>query len=49
VALEPALAGVAEALGSLAEFVGATEVTLARVTPARLRAPLRKALAGARP
>ncbi len=37
VALEPALAGVAEALGSLAEFVGATSVTLGRVTPAGLK------------
>jgi uncharacterized protein YcaQ len=39
------LAGVTAALGSLATFVGATAVTLGRVTPARLRPPLARALA----
>jgi uncharacterized protein YcaQ len=34
------LAGVADALGSLATFVGAGAVELGRVTPPRLRAPL---------
>ena len=38
------LAGVAEALASLATFVGADEATLRRVTPHRLREPLRRAL-----
>jgi hypothetical protein len=40
--LDPAgaMRGVAEALASLAEFVGAHEVVLRRVTPQRLRAPL---------
>jgi uncharacterized protein len=41
-----ALSGVAETLGSLATFVGADEVTLRRVTPNRLRAPLSKSLRG---
>ncbi len=41
---EAALAGVADALGSLAVFVGGDEVTLRRVTPRRLRAPLARAL-----
>jgi uncharacterized protein YcaQ len=41
---DAALAGVAEAARSLARFVGADEVTLGRVTPGRLRAPLARAL-----
>ncbi len=40
-------AGLGEALGSLAAFVGADEVALRRVTPHRLRAPLARALRGA--
>lgn len=44
---DEALAGVAEALGSLATFVGADDVVLRRVTPHRLRAPLARALGGA--
>jgi uncharacterized protein YcaQ len=47
VALEPALAGVGETLASLAAFVGAERVTLGRVSPAALAAPLRRAVAGA--
>lgn len=39
-----ALAGVGESLRSLAEFVGADRVTVGRVTPSRLAAPLRRAL-----
>jgi uncharacterized protein len=39
-----ALAAVAEALASLAEFVGAGSVTIGRVTPARLRAPLSRSI-----
>lgn len=46
-ALEPALAGLAEALASLARFTGAADMRLGRVTPARLTAPLRRALAAA--
>ena len=42
--VEPALAGIAEAVHSLAAFVGADRVTLGRVAPARLRAPLARAL-----
>ncbi len=38
------LAGLAEAVGSLARFLGAERVTLGRVTPSRLRAPLARAL-----
>jgi uncharacterized protein YcaQ len=41
---DAALAGLADALGSLATFVGATEVTLGRVTPDRLRSPLAREL-----
>jgi hypothetical protein len=41
---EEALAGLAEALGSLAAFVGAATLALRRVTPHRLRAPLARAL-----
>jgi uncharacterized protein YcaQ len=39
-----ALAGLAETLGSLARFLGAGRVTIERVTPARLRAPLADAV-----
>jgi uncharacterized protein YcaQ len=46
--LDAALAGVAEALGSLATFVGADEVRLRRVTPHRVRAPLARALRSGR-
>ena len=45
VALEPALAGVGEALASLAAFVGAKRVTLARASPAKLAKPLHRAVA----
>jgi uncharacterized protein YcaQ len=38
------LAGLADALASLAHFVGADDITLRRVTPHRLRAPLARAL-----
>ena len=41
---ETALRGLADALGSLAAFVDATEIRLGRVTPPRLRAPLALAL-----
>jgi hypothetical protein len=41
-----ALAGLAEALRSLAAFVGADATTLGRVTPRRLRAPLGRQLEG---
>jgi hypothetical protein len=41
---DEALAGVADALASLAVFVGADAVRLRRVTPPRLRAPLARAL-----
>jgi hypothetical protein len=47
VALEPALAGVGGALASLAAFVGATSVTLGRVSPAKLAPALRAARAAA--
>jgi uncharacterized protein YcaQ len=43
---DDALAGLAQALGSLATFAGADDMTLARVTPRRLRAPLARALGG---
>jgi hypothetical protein len=46
---EAALAGLAESLGSLATFVGATRITLGRVAPARLKAPLARALRDAPP
>jgi hypothetical protein len=39
-----ALVELAEALRSLASFLGAPRVTLGRVTPSRLRAPLARAL-----
>jgi uncharacterized protein YcaQ len=42
---DAALAGIAEALRSLATFVGADHVTLGRVFPASFTAPLRRALA----
>ncbi len=47
-ALDPdaALAGLAEALGSLATFAGADRVTLGRVAPRRLRASLARRLRG---
>jgi len=45
---DAALAGLASALGSLAAFVGAERVTLDRAAPARLRAPLARALKAAR-
>ena len=41
---DAALAGTADALCSLARFVGAGDVKLGRVTPGRLRAPLARAL-----
>ena len=43
---EAALAGVGEALRSLATFVGAEDVTLGRVTPAALAPALRRAVKG---
>ena len=42
---DAAFAGIAQALRSLATFVGAERVTLGRVTPSRLAAPLKRALA----
>jgi hypothetical protein len=44
-----ALAGVADALWSLARFTGADEVDLGRVVPGRLRPPLARTLAASRP
>ena len=44
---DEAIAGVADALHSLAVFVGAGAVHLRRVTPARLRAPLARCLRAA--
>ena len=41
---DAALTGLAETLGSLARFMGADRVTLDRVTPGRLRAPLGRAV-----
>ena len=41
---EAMLAGLAETMGSLATFVGASEIVLRRVTPHRLRAPLGRAV-----
>jgi len=49
VELDAALAGLADSLGSLLTFVGAERVTLGRVVPARLKAPLNRALRDARP
>jgi uncharacterized protein len=43
------IAGLAEAAWSLAAFTDAEHVTVARVTPASLRAPIERALAAARP
>jgi hypothetical protein len=45
---DAALAGVADAIGSLGAFVGADEVTIGRVTPRRLRAPLTRYLRAGR-
>jgi uncharacterized protein YcaQ len=42
--VEPALAGTADALRSLAAFVGAGRITLGRVNPAKLAIPLRRAV-----
>jgi uncharacterized protein YcaQ len=42
---DQAFAGIADALASLAEFLGAERVDLARVSPAKLAAPLRRAMA----
>lgn len=47
--LDAMLAGVADALASLGRFVQAQRLTLARVTPGRLRAPLARALRAAAP
>jgi uncharacterized protein YcaQ len=44
-----AIAGLAETLHSLAAFVGGDDIALRRVTPPCLRAPLARALRGARP
>jgi hypothetical protein len=44
---DAALAGVADALWSLARFAGADQVDLGRVVPGRLRAPLARALRAA--
>jgi hypothetical protein len=46
---DAALAGVADALGSLARFAGADRVHLGRVVPRRLRSPLARALRAASP
>jgi hypothetical protein len=46
---DAALAGVADALWSLARFAGADHVSLGRVVPGRLRPPLARALKAARP
>jgi uncharacterized protein YcaQ len=46
---DAALAGIAEALRSLARFVGAERVTIGKVTPAALAAPLRRAVAATAP
>jgi hypothetical protein len=45
-AIEPLLAGIAEALASLAVFVGAERVAVGRVVPAMLAPRLRRAVAG---
>ncbi len=42
--VEPALAGIADAVRSLAAFVGADCVSLGRVAPSRLKPPLARAL-----
>ncbi len=41
---DEALAGLGQAIGSLAAFVGAADVGIGRVTPRRLRAPLARLL-----
>ena len=46
---DAALAGLAEALASLGMFVGATDITLGRVTPRGLHAPLARALTAGAP
>ena len=46
---DAALAGVGEALRSLATFVSGDEIVLRRVTPHRLRAPLARALVSSEP
>jgi uncharacterized protein YcaQ len=46
---DAALAGLADAIWSLARFVGADEVDLGRVVPGRLRAPLARALKAVSP
>ena len=43
--LDAVLAGIADAARALAVFVGADAVSVERTTPARLRAPLRRAIA----
>jgi len=50
-AIEPeaALDGLTDSLASLATFVGAARTTLGRVAPARLRAPLARAMRSVRP
>jgi hypothetical protein len=45
--VEPALAGLADAVRSLAAFVGTDRVSLGRVAPVRLKPPLARALRGA--
>jgi len=45
---DAAFAGLADALCSLATFVGADDVRIDRVTPGRLRAPVARAVRGAR-
>ena len=44
---DAAVAGLADALGSMATFLGADEITVGSVTPDRLRAPVRRALRAA--
>jgi hypothetical protein len=41
---EAAIAGVADAVRSLARFVGADTIALGRVSPQALAAPLRRAI-----
>ena len=47
--VDAALAGVGDALRSLATFVSGDEIALRRVTPHRLRAPLSRALVSSEP
>src|SRR5438876_8542350 len=49
VELDEALGGLAETLGSLATFVGASTIVIRRVTPHRLRAPLARTSRGVVP